>query len=104
MYARIVTFRIDGPGHEAYHSHAVAIAEAFNQWKGLVAKIWLGDAAAGRYGGFYVFADAEAAEASRATAEFLSLQHLPVFVDLHIEEFDILDEPTAITAGALVSA
>ena len=104
MYARIVTFRIDGPSHDAYHANAMAIAEAFNQWDGLLAKVWLGDEAAGRYGGIYVFTDAAAADASRTTAEFLSLQHLPVFVDLHIDEFDILDEPTAITAGALVPA
>jgi hypothetical protein len=101
MYARIVTFHLDGPSSDQYHAHAVAIAESFNDWPGLRAKVWLADEADGRFGGFYLFDSAADADQSRSAPEFLSLQKLPVFTDLTIEEFEILDEPTAITGGGL---
>jgi putative monooxygenase ydhR len=99
MYARVVTFRLVGPTHEQYDEHATAIAESFNEWPGLEAKFWLADRSAGRYGGVYVFDSAENAELSRSTPEFLSLQMLPMFTELSVEEFEILDGPTAITGG-----
>ena len=99
MYARIVTFRLDGPSHAEYERQAVALADAFAAWPGLLAKVWLGDEAAGRYGGLYLFESAAAAEASRQTPEFLSLHHLPVFTDLRIEELEVLEAPTAVTGG-----
>lgn len=104
MYARIVTFRLDGPSFDEYHAQAVAIAESFNEWPGLRAKLWLADPSDHRYGGFYLFDSAADAEASRSAPQFLSVQLLPVFTDLRIEEFEILDEPTAITGGALAAS
>lgn len=99
MYARIVTFQLDGPSHDEYHAQAVAIASSFNEWPGLCAKLWLADEAAGRYGGVYLFASKVDADASRATAQLRSLEELPVFTDLTVQELDVLDEPTAITGG-----
>jgi hypothetical protein len=99
MYARVVTFRLEGPTHEAYHEQASAVADSFNEWPGLRAKLWLADRRARRYGGIYLFDSAEDAERSRSTPEFRSLQALPMFTELRIEEFDILDRPTAVTGG-----
>jgi hypothetical protein len=104
MYARLVTFDLQGPSHEDYCAHASAIADAFNQWPGLRAKLWLADQRRSRYGGIYLFERSEDAHASRRTAEFASLQTLPMFTGLSIEEFDILREPSAITAPYLVAA
>jgi hypothetical protein len=104
MYARIVTFRLDGPSFDEYHAQAVAIAESFNEWPGLQAKVWLADEADGRYGGVYLFASAADADESRSAPQFLALQRLPVYTDLRVQEFEILDEPTAITAGVLAAS
>jgi hypothetical protein len=104
MHARIVTFRLDGPGHDEYEAHAVAIAESFNEWPGLLAKVWLADETSRCYGGVYLFASKEAADASRAEPQFLSLQALPVYTDLRVEEFDVLDAPTELTAGLLAGS
>jgi Putative mono-oxygenase ydhR len=103
MYLRIVTFRLDGPSHDAYVAQANAIADAFAAWPGLCSKVWLADEESGRYGGVYVFASKADADASRQTPEFLSLVSLPTFRDVTIEEFDILDEPTAVTGGPLAA-
>ena len=62
MYARVVRFRLVGPTHEEYDAQATAIAESFNEWPGLRAKLWLADQQAGRYGGIYLFDRAEDAE------------------------------------------
>lgn len=102
MYARIVTFRIEGPSHDDYVAHASAVADGFNEWEGLLAKFWLSDEDAGRYGGIYLFTDEAAADASRATPLFDALD-APTFADLRIEEFAILDAPTAITHGLRAS-
>jgi hypothetical protein len=99
MYARLVRFRLVGPTHEEYDAQATAIAESFNEWPGLRAKLWLADQQTGRYGGIYLFDRAEDAELSRSTPQFLSVQMLPMFTELSIEEFEILDGPTAITGG-----
>src|SRR6187455_599065 len=104
MYARVVRFRLVGPTHEEYDAQATAVAESFNEWPGLRAKLWLADQQAGRYGGIYLFDRAEDAELSRSTPQFLSVQMLPMFTELSIEEFEILDGPTSITGGPFAAA
>ncbi len=99
MYLRVVTFELVGPSHEAYEEQATAIADAFAAWPGLLAKVWLADEQARRYGGVYLFASAEDAARSRSTAEFRSIEALPMFTDVRIEEFDVLDRPTSVTGG-----
>ena len=100
MYARIVTFRLDGVANAAYQDHVDAVAPAFTAWPGLLAKVWIADSAAGTQGGIYLFADRESADRSRDTDVFRSMAANPAFADLSVREFDVLDGPTAITAPA----
>jgi hypothetical protein len=103
MYARIVTFRLDGPTPAEYRSHAAGVAPAFATWPGLLAKVWIADDEAGIYGGIYLFADRASAERTRDTDLFRSMATNPAFADLSVREFDVLDEPTAITAPAFAA-
>lgn len=103
MYARIVTFRVDGPTHDEYRAQTIAVADAFAAWPGLQAKLWLADEEASRYGGIYLFDGKASADRSRDTPEFRSLEDLPIFTDLAVDEFDILPEATAVTASALLA-
>jgi hypothetical protein len=103
MYARIVTFRIDGVTDTDYRANAATIADSFNDWPGLLAKIWIGDAAAHRYGGIYLFTDATSAQRSRSTPQFTGLATDPAISDLSVEEFDVLEDLTARTAGELLA-
>jgi hypothetical protein len=101
MYARIVSFTLTGPSHDEYLTNATAMAGEFNTWPGLHAKYWLADRTQRRYGGFYLFENVDAARLSRTTALFDQMMANPAFGDLTIQEFDILDEPTAITTPQL---
>jgi hypothetical protein len=102
MHARIVTFQLDGPSPDEYRAMAASIADAFKEWPGLVFKLWLGDIEHNRFGGIYLFQTAADADRSRTTPEFASLEANPAFAELMIDEFPILDEPTAITAATLL--
>ena len=101
MYARIVTFRLDGIAAADYQDHVAAIAPAFTAWPGLLAKVWIADDAAGTYGGIYLFTDRGSADRTRDTDLFRSMAANPAFADLDVREFEVLDEPTTITAPAL---
>ena len=104
MYVRIVTFSLNGPTHHQYRNRAAAIAGMFNAWPGLQAKLWLADEAENRYGGIYLFVDEAAAHASRSTPLFGELVTDTAFADLRIEEFEILDTPSEITALRVLHA
>lgn len=100
MYIRTVTFSITvDPAH--YAAHAEKVAPAFTSWPGLHAKWWLADEDANRYGGVYLFASKEAADASRDTEVFRGMAANPAFTDLVIEEYDVLAAPTGVTAPVL---
>jgi hypothetical protein len=104
MYARIVTFRLNGLTAAEYRHHAAAVAPAFTTWTGLLAKVWIADEDSGTYGGVYLFADQASADRSRDTDVYRAMATNPVFADLAVREFDVLDEPTAITAAVFAAA
>ena len=103
MYARIVTFRLDGIAAADYQRDVAAIAPAFSAWSGLLAKVWVADDAAGIYGGIYLFTDRGSADRTRDTDLFRSMAANPAFADLDVREFDVLEEPTTVTAPALAA-
>jgi hypothetical protein len=104
MYVRIVTFRLDGITAAQYRDHAAAVAPIFTTWPGLLAKVWIADDAAGTYGGIYLFADRASADRARDSDLYRSMATNPAFADLSVREFEVLDEPTAITASAFAGA
>jgi hypothetical protein len=104
MHVRIVTFRREGISAVEYQNHAAAVAPAFTRWPGLLAKVWIADDEAGTYGGVYLFADRDSADRSRDSDLFRSMATNPMFADLSVREFSVLDEPTAITASAFAFA
>jgi hypothetical protein len=104
MYARIVTFRLDGITPTDYTRHVEAIAPAFTTWPGLLAKVWIADHDAATYGGIYLFTDRASADRSRDTDLFRSLATNPGFADLSVREFDVLDGPTAVTVSVFAAA
>ena len=104
MYVRVVTFRLNGPTPADYRDHAAELAPAFTGWPGLLAKVWIADDDAGTCGGIYLFADRESADLSRDTNLYRFMAANPVFADLSVREFDVLDEPTAITASVFAAA
>ena len=104
MIIRIVTFRLDGIDEDEYQHHAVSIADTFNRWTGLRAKLWLADRASGVHGGVYLFDSQRAADQSRSTPGFKAMLENPAFADLSVREYEVLEQPTAITAASLLAA
>jgi hypothetical protein len=102
MRIRIVTFGLDIPA-ESYHAHALHLAPEFTAWPGLLGKWWLADSSSGTYGGVYVFASSRDADLSRDTDLFRGMVANPALKDVSVREFDVLDEPTAVTAPALAA-
>ena len=104
MYARIITFRLDGLTPDEYRDRAAAIAPAFTEWPGLLAKVWIADVEAGTYGGIYIFADRASADRSRETDLFRGLAANPPFAEVAVREFEVVEEATAITAAVFAAA
>jgi hypothetical protein len=102
MRIRIVTFGLTIPA-EAYTAHATHIAPQFTAWPGLHGKWWLADPASGVYGGMYLFASRHDADRSRETDLFQGMFTNPALRDVTVREYDVLDQPTTITAPTLPS-
>ncbi len=101
MHVRIVTFHLNGITPELFEQHCEQIADGFNEWPGLVAKVWLSDRETNTYGGVYLFESRAAADRSRTTDTFAGMCQNPGFADLSVREYATLEGPTAITASAL---
>ena len=104
MIIRIVTFTLSGIDDDQYRHHAETVVEGFNRWPGLVAKLWLHDPTDGRYGGAYLFTDQAAADLSRATDLFVGMSRNAAFTDLTVNEYQVVDELTAVTGGVVAAA
>src|SRR5690349_11245569 len=65
MYARVVTFHLDGLTPSDFKAHAAEVAPVFTTWPGLLAKVWIADEEANTFGGIYLFADRASADRSR---------------------------------------
>jgi hypothetical protein len=96
--ARVVTFHLDGVSPDDYAAHCEDIAAEFAAWPGLLTKVWLADHKRNIFGGIYLFASTEAADASRDTEMFRKMVASEVFTDVTIEEYDTLAAPTAVTS------
>ena len=103
MRIRIVTFALNIPA-EAYTAYATHIAPGFTAWPGLLGKWWLGDTASGTFGGVYLFASQHDADRSRETDLFRGMFANPALTDVTVQEYDVLDAPTAITAATSQTA
>lgn len=96
MRIRIVTFGLTIPP-DAYLAHTMRVAPEFTSWPGLLGKWWLGDSVANRFGGVYAFASRRDADRSRETDLFRGMFTNPALTNITVQEFDILEAPTAIT-------
>jgi hypothetical protein len=70
----------------------------------LLGKWWLGDTASGMFGGVYLFATQRDADRSRETDSFRGMFANQALKDVTVQEYDVLNAPTAITAPTLPAA
>ena len=103
MHVRIVTFQLDGITADDYAAHCEEIAARFNEWPGLLSKVWLADPDSNTFGGVYLFDSVEAADHSRSSAQYGAMVDSPDFRSLEVVEFGVLDAPTAVTSAHAVA-
>ena len=99
MHIMIVTFKLEGMGHEDYRGIAASVAPAFADLPGLASKTWLADPQDNAYGGVYVWQSREAMEAYQQTGIYRGMATNPRFADLTAKDFAVLECPTSITRG-----
>lgn len=97
MHVEIIDFRLKDMSAAAYAEAAEQLAPAFAAIPGLSAKVWLADAACGRYGGVYLFRDREAMQEFHRSELFATVEASPSFVDIDVRDFAVLEGPTRMT-------
>jgi hypothetical protein len=93
MQTFVITFRLQDMTDDGYRALCDEIAPAFAELPGLLAKIWLADAATGTYGGVYLFTDTGTADAFTESRLFRTIAFYPHFRDLTVQRFTV-DETT----------
>lgn len=94
MHAVHITFHSAVPGDQLL-APFTDFARALSDVPGFVSKAWL--SSGDRLGGFYVFADAAAAEAYLASPMVADLQATEGFSDFQVSMFAVLDDLSALT-------
>ena len=105
MHVKIINFNLVGMTEEGYREVCDQLAPAFGALPGLHAKIWLCDPSTNTYGGVYLFADRDAADAYAASELFQSVGAFPNFTDITVRDFAVDEDNTRRTQrGAEVIA
>jgi heme-degrading monooxygenase HmoA len=99
LFVQVVIFSLEGISEEGYLDVANNLAPRFAGLPGLLAKVWLENPGANRYGAVYFWEDAESME--RFGDSDLFEGETPEFADFISEEFRVLDNLTAQTQPVL---
>ncbi len=99
MYVQVVTYGLVGIDEGDYLDVANDVAPRFAGMPGLLAKLWLGNTEEGRYGAVYLWEDRESME--RFVHSDLFEAFNPEFAEVAVEDFDVLENLTAVTQPVL---
>ena len=83
----------------AFRRFSDEVAPAFAALPGLIAKVWLADAATGTYGGIYSWESKEAFDAYTRSDLFNAIATNPNFVNITSRDFGVIEAPTKVTRG-----
>lgn len=101
MHVQIINFQLKGVTAAEYGKLCNDLAPAFAGLPGLLAKVWLADAATNTYGGVYLWQDRQAMESFTKTDLFRSVATHPNLADITSKDFAVMEAPTRVTRGAL---
>lgn len=99
MHIQYVAYSLEGISEEEYLDVAHRLAPRTAGLPGLLAKVWLENPGANRYGAIYFWEDLESME--RFTNSDMYEGRVPEFADLISEEFSVLENLTGITQPLL---
>ncbi|WP_165922430.1 YdhR family protein [Pseudonocardia endophytica] len=93
MQTFVITFRLHDMTDDGYRALRDELAPAFAELPGLLATVWLADAATGTFGGVHLFTDTGAADAFAESRLFRTVVLCPHLADLRVQRFTV-DETT----------
>lgn len=97
----VITFNLVDMTHARYEEVCAELAPAFAALPGLLAKIWLADAVNARYGGVYLFVDAESADTFAGSALARTVAEYPHFAEVTVRRFVVDEASTGRTQPGL---
>lgn len=99
MHIQVVNFNLKGASEADYRALCDQLAPAFAAMPGLLAKVWLADAATNTYGGVYTWESKAAMEAYLRSEMFHNVVNHPNLTNITSKDFGILEGPTQVTHG-----
>jgi len=104
MHLQITEFRLKDITAEAYAKLCTELAPAFAAVPGLVAEVWLANAADNRYGAVYTWEDRAACEQFTQSGLFRVVNSHPNMKDITWRDFDVVEGPSRATRGFVDAA
>lgn len=101
MHATVINFHLKDWTEEGYRQLCDDVAPAFAEVPGLLCKVWLADRETGTYGGIYLWRDQGSVDTFKTSDLFASVGAHPNLTGITIKDFDVLEEPTAVTRGLI---
>ena len=101
MHLLIVNFQLNELSSGAYAAHCAQAAPVFAGLPGLIAKYWLTNPVTNTYGGVYLWQNQTAMERYRTSDLCQRIAANPHFINVTMQDFAVLPEPSAITRGVL---
>jgi hypothetical protein len=101
MHVQIINFKLKDLTDEQYGKAAVDMAQSFASVPGLVSKVWIANPSTNTYGGVYYWQDKAAMETFAGTDLFKSVATHPNLVEITSTDFEIMEQATRITRGAV---
>lgn len=99
MHIQVVNFNLKGVSEADYRALCDQLAPAFAVMPGLIAKVWLADAATNTYGGVYTWETKAAMLAYLQSEIFNNVVNHPNLTNITSKDFGILEGPTEVTHG-----
>jgi len=103
MHVQIINFQLKDLSEEDYTKLCNDLASTFADIPGLVSKVWLADSSTGTFGGVYFWRDQKAMEEFAKTELFNSVATHPNLTNISSKDFAVMEGPTRVTRGHLVS-
>ena len=101
VYMQIVTFNLTNCSQAELEKICRELAPQFAAVPGLISKVYLSDPANNIYGGVYTWQDRASYDAYTRTELFKLLGSRPIFSNVVLQCFDVLEEPTRVTRGLI---
>jgi quinol monooxygenase YgiN len=101
MHALFVNFTVPDKSADEVIELVEPLVPSFANLPGNLAKIWLADGEAGRYGALYLWRDHEDMEAFLRSDLWQAVQNHPAFADFDVRQFAVIEPFTKATQPVL---